>query len=140
MGSKDAVEPIRHLHSDFCSPQFSEGLSIQDKQESTSVLQGEEKDTMNAQAELHSTAQPAVTRKGARTHTQAIQTDPADSWPGALADTDATQETPPRRGTLLAEVCLAVLGSCRGTHLGERDARTVRQSPSDSVLWLRKCT
>lgn len=68
VGSKDAVESIRHLHCDFCSPQFSEGLCIQDKQESTSVLQDERKARMNAQAELYSTVQPtaSVTHKGAQ--------------------------------------------------------------------------
>lgn len=60
VGSKDAMESIRHLHCDFCSPQFSEGLCIQDKQESTLVLQDEKKARMNAQAELHSTIQPTT--------------------------------------------------------------------------------
>ena len=78
MGSKDAVESIRHLHCDFCSPQFSEGLCVQDKQESTLVLQDEKKARMNAQAELHSTVQPtaSVAHKGAQMYNQTIQTKP----------------------------------------------------------------
>lgn len=35
------MESIRHLHWDFCAAQFSEGLCIQDKQESVLVLQNE---------------------------------------------------------------------------------------------------
>lgn len=55
MGSKDAVESVRHWHPNFCSPQLLEGLCIQDEQESTLVLQEEEKGRVSVQAELLST-------------------------------------------------------------------------------------
>lgn len=49
VGSEDAVEPVRHWHPDFCSPQLLEGLCIQDEQESTLVLQEEEKGRVSLQ-------------------------------------------------------------------------------------------
>lgn len=62
MGTEDTVEPVRHWHPDLCSPQLLEGLCIQDKQESTLVLQEEEKGRVSAQLNsfalcLHSKAQ-----------------------------------------------------------------------------------
>lgn len=144
------MESIRHLHCNFCSPQFSEGLCVQDKQESTLVLQDEKKARMMAQAELHSTVQltTSVAHKGAQMYNQAIWSGTTrpyrlnlqDRWPGALIVTDGTQETLTFQGTLLLEVCLAALGSCRGIHLGEHSARTICQSTSNSVLWFRKYT
>lgn len=49
MGSEDAVEPVRHWHPDFCSPQLLEGLCIQDEQEGTLILQEEEKGRVSLQ-------------------------------------------------------------------------------------------
>lgn len=52
VGTEDAMEPIRHWHPDFCSPQLLEGLCIQDEQESTLVLQEEQRGRVSVQAEL----------------------------------------------------------------------------------------
>lgn len=79
MGTEDTVEPVRHWHPDLCSAQLLEGLCIQDQQESTLVLQEEEKGRVSVQAELLCTV---FAHKGTKTQTS-----------GALRPTDCTWET-----------------------------------------------